>query len=370
MAITANGNGRFNNALNTNSVYQSGSTSILYNMIIDMTVLTDNFKGSDLYSKAVREAGLYGDKSVFIASQPQAVETWEGHEAESAKLLATNYNKDITTEQVVITEKFMSSTTTDQYESKKAFLDEGGFSGFVALMKGFVADAQRIHKALTYNAYCGTVEKTSQGVYEIEVDLNQAGKSSGEAIGEAVANLISAMDDYTDQYNSLGYLRRYAPEDIKIVFNNNYRNGVRYVDLPSVFHNDRLEKVFEGFDSLNARFFGDVNANATEGDDATVRSLVEQDNTVTGGTTVKHYKPGDLINDDYVAPAGTSYTVDGDIIAKVFVKLPIYLTGWTAATEFTNARGLTNTNFLIWTESKPYALDAYPVITIKAKASN
>lgn len=368
MAITANGNGRFNNALNTNSVYQSGSTSILYNMIIDMTVLTDNFKGSDLYSKQIRETGLYGDKLVFIASQPQAVETWEGHEAESAKLLATNYNKDITTEQVVITEKFMSSTTTDQYESKKAFLDEGGFSGFVALMKGFVADSQRIHKALTYNAYCGTVEKTSQGVHEIEVDLNQAGKSSGEAIGEAVANLISAMDDYTDQYNSLGYLRRYAPEDIKIVFNNDYRNAVRYVDLPSVFHNDRLEKVFEGFDSLNSRFFGDVNASATYGNGTTVRSLVEQDITTNNVTT--HYKPGDLIASTDQAPAGTSYTTDGDIIAKVFVKLPIYATGWTAATEFTNARGLTNTNFLIWTESKPYALDAYPVITIKAKASN
>lgn len=336
-------NGRFIGHLNQNSVLDA-----MYNMIIDMTILTDNFKGSDLYSKAVREAGLYGDKSLYVSSQPQAVQAWEGHEAESAKLLATNYNKDITTEQIVITEKFMSCTTTDQYESKKAFLDEGGFSGYVALVKGFVSDAQKIHKALTYNAYVGTVEKPLQAVTEIEVDLDKTtngGKSYGEAIGEAIANLISSMDDYTDQYNSLAYLRRYAPEDIKFVFNNEYRNSVKYVDLPSIYHNERLEKVFTGFDNLNARFFGDVNTSATQGDGATVRSLVEQD--ITTDTVTTHYKPGDLIAATDTAPAGTSYTVADDVIAKVFVKMPIYLMGWTAATEFTNARGLTNTNFLI-----------------------
>lgn len=355
-------NGRFIGTLNQNSVL-----STMYNMIIDMTILSDNFKGSDLYSKAVREAGLYGDKALFVSSQPQAVQTWEGHEAESARLLATNYNKDITTEQIVITEKFMSNTTTDMYESKKAFLDERGFSGYVALVKGFVLDSQKIHKALTYNCYVGTVEKTSQTVHTIEVDLSADGNSSGENISVAIANLISAMDDYTDEYNTLGYLRRYAPEDIKIIFNNEYRNGVKYVDLGSIFHNEAVKDVFTGFGSLNERFFGDINASATAGDGATVRSLVEQD--ITTNNVVTHYKPGDLIKSTDTAPAGTSYTVDPDVIAKVFVKMPIYLMGWSAATEFKNVRGLTNTNFLIWTESKPYALDAYPVITIKKKAS-
>ena len=356
-------NGKFIGKLNQNSVL-----STLYNMIIDMTVLTDNFKGSDLYSKSVREAGLYGDKSLFVSSQPQAVQTYEGHEAEAAKLLETNYNKDITTEQIVITEKFMSSTTTDAYESKKAFLDEGSFAGYVELVKGFVADSQKIHKALTYNTYIGTVTKPDQTISTIEVDLDADGNSAGENIAHAIADLISAMDDYTDEYNSLGYLRRYAPEDVKVVFNNDYKNGVKYIDLGGIFHNEAVKDVFTGFGSLNQRFFGDVNADATEGDGATIRSLVEQDITVTGGTTVKHYKPGDLIDDDYVAPAGTSYTVDTDIIAKVFIKLPIYLQGWTAATEFFNSRGLTTTNYLVWSESKPYALDAYPVITIKAKS--
>ena len=355
-------NGRFNGTLNTNSV-----RSALYNMIISMTVLTDNFKGSDLYSKAMREAGLYGDKALYIASQPQAVTTWQGHETESANLLATAYNKDVTIENIDIDQCFMAMTTTDQYESKKAFLDEGAFSAYTALMKDFVAESQKIHKALTYNAYVGTVEKTGQGVYEIEVDLDEDNNSAGENISKAIANLIGDMDDYTDQYNTLGYLRRYAPEDIKVIFNRTYRNGVKYIDLGSIFHNDAVKGVFEGFDNLNERFFGTVNAAATEGDGSTIRSLVEQDITVTGGTTVKHYKPGDLIDDDYVAPAGTSYTTDSDIIAKVFVKLPIYLTGWSAATEFKNARGLTDNNYLIWTESKPFALDAYPVITIKAK---
>ena len=262
----------------------------------------------------------------------------------------------------------MSYTTTDQYESKKAFLDEGAFSAFTALMKQFISDSKRIHKALTYNAYVGTVEKPSQNVYEIEVDLDQAGVSNGEAISAAIANLLTDMDDYTEDYNALGYLRRYAPEDVKVIFNNKFRTDIRYIDLGSVFHNERLEKIFTGFDNLNPKYFGAVNASATVGDGATVRSLVEQDIT-TGGTTT-HYKPGDLVAVTDTAPAGTSYTEDADIIAKVFVKLPIYLQGWQAATEFKNARGLTDTNYLIWTESKPYALDAYPVITIKKKASN
>ena len=151
------------------------------------------------------------------------------------------------------------------------------------------------------------------------------------------------------------------------IINNNYRNGVKYVDLGSIFHNEAVKDVFTGFGSLNERFFGDINASATAGDGSTVRSLVEQD--ITTNNVVTHYKPGDLIASTDTAPAGTSYTVDPDVIAKVFVKMPIYLMGWSAATEFKNVRGLTNTNFLIWTESKPYALDAYPVITIKKKAA-
>ena len=356
-------NGRFNGTLNTNSV-----RSALYNMIISMEVLTDNFKGSDLFSRAMTEAGEFGDKALYIASEPQAVQTWTGHEAESANLLQTHYNKEVTVENVDIDQTFMSYTTTDQYESKKAFLDEGAFSAFTALMKQFISDSKRIHKALTYNAYVGTVEKTAQNVYEIEVDLDQAGVSNGEAISAAIANLLTDMDDYTEDYNALGYLRRYAPEDVKVIFNNKFRTNIRYIDLGSVFHNERLEKIFTGFDNLNDRFFGEVNASATIGNGTTVRSLVEQD--ITTGNTTTHYKPGDLIAVTDTAPAGTSYTEDEDIIAKVFVKLPIYLQGWQAATEFKNARGLTDTNFLVWCESKPFALDAYPVITIKKKASN
>lgn len=353
-------NGRFNGTLNQNSINQA-----LYNMIISMTVLTDNFKGSDLYSKSMREAGLYGDKSLYISSQPQAVQTWNGHVEESANLLATSYNPDVTVENIDIDQAFMALTTTDQYESKKAFLDEGAFSSYTALMKQFITDAQRIHKALTYNAYCGTVEKPNQEVATVEVTLDADNNSAGENIAKAIANLVSEMDDYTDKYNSLAYLRRYAPEDIKVVFSNPYRNQVRYVDLPSIFHNTRLESVFEGFDNLNAKYFGDVNATAKAGNGTTIRSLVEQDITTNGTTT--HYKPGDLIKTTDTAPAGTSYTENEDIIAKVFIKLPVYLSGWAAATEFKNSRGLTDTNYLIWTESKPYALDAYPVITIKRK---
>lgn len=351
----------FNGQLATNSV-----RSALYNMILGMDVLTDNFKGSDLYSKYAEEAGLYGDRKLYVCSQPQAIQTWAGHEAESANLLATAYNKDVKEEEVVITEKFMSMTTTDQYETKKAFINEFGFSTFTSLMKDFVQQAKRIHKALTYNTYVGTIEKTSQAVHTIEVDTDANNNVPAENIGTAIAELITAMSDYTTDYNSFGYLRRYAPEDIKVVFNNKYRTPIKYIDLNSIFHNENLTRIFEGLDNLEAKYFGEVNASATVGDGATVRSLIEQD-IKTGGTTT-HYKPGDLIASTDTAPAGTSYTVDDDVIAKVFVKMPIYLSGWEAATEFKNARGLTDNTYVIFTESKPTALDAYPVITIKAKS--
>lgn len=357
-------NGLFTGSLNQNSVL-----STLYNMIIDMTVLTDNFKGTDLYTKAVSNAGQYGDQVHFICSNPQSIQTWEGHEAESAKLLETNYNKEVKDEAVVIDQKFMSFTTTDEYESKKVFLGPGAFGAFVSLVKGFVSEAKNIHCALTYNAYVGTVTKTSDQAIRTITVTPVEGEDLSTTIAKELGKLIKRMNDYTTDYNSFGYLRRYSPEDIKVIFNSDYQVDAKYVNLPSIFHNEALKDIFTGFDDLNPRFFGDVNANATEGDGSTVRSLVEQDITVTGGTTVKHYKPGDLIDDDYVAPAGTSYTTDGDIIGKVFIKLPKYIMGWTASEEFHNARGLTNTQFLVWTESKPYALDAYPVITIK-KASN
>lgn len=346
---------------------QNSTLTTLFNMILDMSVLTDNFSGDLMYTKGARKAGQYGDRELFISSNPQSVQTWEGHEAESAKLLATNYNKQLKEEEVVIDQKFMAFTTTDNYESKKAFLGEGAFSSYIALVKDFVSTSKEIHSELTYRCALGTVSKTSQAVYEVEIE-EVAGEDFSTTIAKEVAKLIKKMNNYTTDYNSFGYLRRYNPADIKITFNEDYVTDAKYVNLPSIFNNEPLKKIFTDIDNeMNAMYFGNVNASATYGNGTTVRSLIEQDIT-TGGTTT-HYKPGDLIKSTDQAPAGTSYTTDANIIGKVYIKPLIYLQGWTASETFHNSRGLTDTQFLVWTESKPTALDAYPYITLKKKTS-
>ena len=133
---------------------------------------------------------------------------------------------------------------------------------------------------------------------------------------------------------------------------------------------------------MPARYFGRIltSADAAEGGciasnvvvaDKGVRSRVEKDITVSA--VAYHVFPGDLI------PAGATvggssaqflyaetYQEDADIICKVLVKLPPYMSAFEVGTSFFNPKSLTENHYLTFGHNTIEYLENYPFITVKA----
>ena len=346
----------FNGTLNTNEIF-----SALYNMIISQEVFADNLTGDDLVDKARVDGGLYGDTKLFYATDVLASSEW-GNDAEATNLLALD-RPDAPECQAIVLDQFRQiRLTVDNYMSKRAFADEGTFASFNSVMLGWIRGTKKVYDGTLYNAYIGTTEGASAGA-TLDIDIDADNNSLGENVAKQMSNLFTKMTDYSRDYNDYGFLRRYAKGDIKVIWNAEYLNQVKKIDLPSIFHDDALQSIFVG-DELPARYFGTVNAGATQGNGTTVRSLIEQ--TIKTGATTNHYFAGDLIKATDTAPAGTSYTQNDKIMAKVYVKLPPYMSAFEVGTSFFNPRSLTENNYLTFGHNTLEYYKAYPLVTVKA----
>ena len=120
--------------------------------------------------------------------------------------------------------------------------------------------------------------------------------------------------------------------------------------------------------ALPSRYFGTINASATEGNGTTVRSLIEQDVKQTSGTGTKHVFAGDLIPTGYTATANTSYTEDATILFKVIHKNSMpFMSAFEVGTSFYNPKSLTENHYLTWGHNTPEHLANYPFITVRKK---
>ena len=78
----------------------------------------------------------------------------------------------------------------------------------------------------------------------------------------------------------------------------------------------------------------------------------------------KHVFAGELIPTGETAAAGDSYTLADDIIAKVVVKLPPFMSAFETGTNFFNPRSLTENHYLTWGHNTLEYLYAYPFFNI------
>ena len=338
----------FTGQLNSNEIF-----SALYNMIISQEVFVDNIKGSDLVDKARVDGGLYGDSKLYYATDALVSNAW-GNYAEAANLLAVDSPAAPKTQAISLDKFRQIRVTVDNYLSKRAFTDEGTFSSFNSVILGWLRDTKKVYDGTTYNCYIGTaVGQSAKKDWEVDA-------TDGKSIANGLADLMTEMTDYSRDFNDYSFLRRYAQEDIKVIFNSKYINKITTVDLPVIFDNAGLKQVFNK-EVLPARYFGTVNS-AEKVADAKTRSLIEQviDN--------KHYFAGDLIESGKTAPAGTSYQEDDTIIAKVLVKLPPYMSAFEVGTSFFNPRSLTENQYLTFGHNTIEYLKAYPLVTVKKSA--
>ena len=356
----------FTGQLRSNEIF-----SALYNMIISQEVFADNLgEHQTLVDKARVDGGLYGDTKLYYSTDVLKSVPW-GNDAEAANLLALHRPEAPECQAIHLDIFRQICLTVDNYLSKRAWATEGAFSSFNSIMLGWMKETKRVYDGTLYNVFIGTTKAAGAG-QTISVDLSGATSLTGvekeqmEAmlIAQKLADLMVAMGDYSRDFNDYGNLRSYAKDGIKVIWNSKYVNKIRKVDLPTIFHKDGLVDKFEE-EILPERYFGDIQTEAHTSV-AGERSIIEKDYTVSNKTT--HVFPGDLIPVGATVAANESYKAPAkDVICKVLVKLPPYMSAFEVGTSFFNAKSLTENHYLTFGHNTIEYLKNYPFITVQVK---
>ena len=375
----------FTGQLRSNEVYAS-----LFNLIIGQVVFSDNFqKHQTLVDKAKDEAGLAGDTKIFYACDILGSDVWgadSNHpkggvmDVEAANLLAVK-RAPAPEQQALIIDTFRQCRlTTDEYMSRRAWSTPNAFAEFTSVIVGMMAECKKVYEGTLYNVFIGTTKATGSA-QNISVNLDSANsgdplygltgveKEQMEAmlIARRIADLLVELGDYNRAYNDYGFMRSYADENIRVIWNSKFINKIRKIDTPTIFHRDGLvDKLDE--DILPEHYFGDVNSTnvSAANNSGQYFSVLEKDYTVSSVTT--HVFPGEKIPAGAAIAAGEGYTAPAkDVICKVLVKLPPLLSAFSVGTSFFNARSLTENRYLTWGHSTLEYLKAYPFITVSVK---
>lgn len=392
---------QFTGQLRSNEIFAA-----LFNMIISQRVYADNIKGVyALVDKARVDGSLYGDTKLYYSTDALHSHPW-GADAEAPNLLAIKRPKAPEQQAIYLDKFFQIDLTVDYYLSKRAWGDEGAFMSFTDVMLGWLRESKRVIDATTYNAFIGTaVSLANRAVVEVDVSTARGNASSETeanqlealTIGESLANLMVDMKDATRDFNDYKQLRSYDEGEIIFVFNSRYVNRMKYIDLPTVFHNQGVEdKITKNV--LPARFFGTVitasnissfsastpaagkpidsdNDAYTPGSNHTngcIRTLIEVEELEVGGVKYDLY-PGDEIPAGATIKSGGDfepgevYIEEADVICKVFTEYPPFMSAFEVGTSFFNQKSLTESHFLTWGRNSLEYLFGKPFITVKAK---
>ena len=370
----------FSGQLNKNEIFSSEIMGAIYNMIISQQVFSDNIKGtaSSLVDRARVDGTLYGDTKLYYATDVLKSAPW-GADLEAANLLNL-YRPEAPECQAIELNVFRQiCLTVDNYLSKRAWSTEGAFGQFNSVMKGWITDTKRVYDSTIYNSYIGTTE-SAIGKQTMEVDVTSAvaglngeekARVKAGVLGESMAKLVSRLKDISRDYNDYGKLRSYDMNDLLFIWNEDKLAEIEKRDLPTIFHKDFIENL--GKDSLPARYFGKVNGvDVTKSNGTTIRSLIEQDVT-DKDNKVFHLFAGDIIPANVTLVTGgsityPSYTEDSTILYKVIDKRSVpYMSAFQVATDFFNAKSLTETHYLTFGHNTLEYLKALPFITVREK---
>ncbi len=333
--------------------------SALYNQIIGINTEASNIAG--VYGKLLEamrvEGSLYGDTKLVIETDVLSSKEW-GADAEAGNLLALHRPPKPSTQEFVVDKFRQVAVTLDDYMTKRAFADEGSFSQFNSVVRGWVADTKKIYDATKFNTFIGTTvsPKASENLTVSAADA----PSLGQAIAEKVANLMVELGDVSRDFNDLGFLRSYSEDDIIVVWNAAYVNHIKKIDLPALFHKEGLIDKFEQY-VLPSRYFGTIGTAAVTSDGSTMRAVDER--AIDADT---HLFAGDLI------PAGQSevknsyYVEDPKVICKIMCKGSVpFMSSFSVGTSFVNPKSLTENQYLTWSHNTLDYRKGKPFITIK-----
>ena len=385
--------------LTANDIYNT-----IANMIISQEIFADNIGKHQTLIDAARVNGtLYGDTKLYYATDVLKSHDWLNDE-EAPYLLALDRPQDPVVQAIKLDKFRQIRLTTDNYMTKRSWSDEGAFASFNGVMLGWMRETKRIYEGTLYNTFIGTTV-SNVGAQSRTVDITGAtsgltgiekARMTAMVIAQDLADLLVEMGDYSRDFNDYGYLRSYANESVKVIWNAKFVNQIKKVDLPTIFNKEGLMDKFEQ-EVLPARYFGTVITSANvasysastpttgkpiDSDNNTyvpgenhangcLRSLIETD--VTVGATSYHVFPGDEIPVGATIAAsdanfayGDVYIEQADIMYKVLVKLPPIMSAFEVGTTWFNARSLTENHYLTWGYNTLQYFKNYPFITVKA----
>lgn len=359
----------------------------LGNMIISQQVFADNFgKHQTLVDEARSDAGLYGDRKLFYTCDCLETHPW-GNDAESTRLLELDRGKAPEVQALVIDKFRQIRLSTDNFVSKMAWGNEYAFGSYISVMLQMMNNTKKMYEGCMYNLYIGRTRGQTEA-QNIKINLSsvaanastqeEANKLEAMEIAQKLADLIDELGDYSRKFNDYGVMESYAPDSIKVIWNNKYINKIRKVQLPVIYHKEGLIDKFDGKRMLSKYFTkpvteSDIGEGKVIGADGLYNpakgTLVAAEELDYNNV---HYMPGEELAKEgtYVAVVGgleakDVLIVDDKIICKVLVKLPEYLGGFSTSTEFFNPRSLTKTNYITWSYNTLDYLKKYPFITIE-----
>jgi len=331
---------------------------------------------------------LYGDTKLYYSTDVLKSFAWT-NDAEAQNLLKLHRPENPEVQAITIDTFRMIPITVDNYLSKRAFATEGAFSAFNSQMLGWMRDTKKVYDATLFNSFVGTheagLEDDGKGAKQNvqvalpaepdgtdETALEAYNRLVAQTIATKMADLIVDLEDVSRDYNDYGNLRSYNANDLVFVWNAEWVNKIKKLDIPTIFHKDGLIDKFAEH-TLPARYFGNIQAagGQTPASNIVVRSLIEKDyNTVEpnqpGYDPSKHVFPGDLLPGNTSYSGSETYAEDPSIVFKVYHKNSIpFMTAFETGTEFFNPRSLTSTHYLIWGYNGLEHLKNYPFITAK-----
>lgn len=388
--------------VNTITLNQNKITAALFNMIISQRVFDNKVASTTLADKFRVDGTLFGDTKLYHSFDIGSPEDWLD-DAEASDLLKLNRNKSGKTQSITMGVYKIISVTVDQYLSKQAFMLEGTFAEYTSFLTGSLRKIKRVYDRSLINNKIGTLSPSTTRcdisiVTPKGATIEETNRLEAQTIASRIRILKADLEDNNRDFNSLGYLRSYDPNEFIAVWNVDFSSKITKLDLPTIFHKDINEKGgFEEYE-LPSKWFGtsvdlDLTLPLSKPTTVTHRIAVSGWYDVVNGTEVELVsKPTKdtvfLWAGDEVPYVGQSYkdSVRGVTVTVVSTKLPKeycyivdntiafmlvhkdslpFMSGFETGTEFWNSRSLTTNHYLIFGHNNLEYLEEYPRIRIK-----
>ena len=305
---------KFNGRLNTNEFYNS-----IYNAARLYMIYADNLKGMDkknLAEKYRTDGGMYNDQSVFTDMDVLYSRIWDPNDT---NVLAPEAVVKPVQEKITVNQFRQIGIYTDEYLSKRAWMDPATYDEFRSVVQKQSAETKRLYEQRMVDVFVG-VEPSAESqtitlTLPTDTDAEKQNRLQAQAIAKKIGDLFVDLKDTTNKFNVNGFIKSFDKGDIDIIWNADYYNQIRYVDLPTIFHKEDL---LENGIVLPARYFGtrktitgDAHADGTDKFRAEMEAFIPVDATgkySANGTNVVHVFPGDVLPN--LTPISSEGTAD------------------------------------------------------------